>query len=74
MHMALVRVRDGFISAQVSEIFYDAFSASERSETSAEIIHIARETMPYAFISHAGVKVGSLFWSARIVSYCYCEY
>ena len=42
MHMALFRVWDGFImfiSAQVSE----------RSETSAEITHLARETVPYAF-------------------------
>ena len=76
-----------FISSQVSEI-------SERSETSAEIAHLARETVPYAFyrtISDVlctfkrfhnfifqqsarwvylgpGVKVGSLFWSARIRS------
>ena len=32
-------MREGFISAQVSE----------RSETSAEITHLARETVPYAF-------------------------
>ena len=45
--MALFRVRDGFISAQVSEIFHEPLG--ERSETSAEITHLARETMSYAF-------------------------
>ena len=36
--MTLVGGRDGFISAQVSE-----------SDTSAEITHLARKPMPYAF-------------------------
>ena len=44
MHMALFRVRDGYISAQVSEIFHEPLG-----ETSAEITHPARETMSYAF-------------------------
>ena len=42
--MTLFQVRDGFISARVT-----SSRPSLKDVTSAEIIHLARETMPYAF-------------------------
>ena len=49
MHMALVGARDGFISAQVSESSPSLKRRGLDSETNAEITHLARKPMPYAF-------------------------
>ena len=80
------------LSQHKSPKSFTSLQVSERSETSAEITHLAREAMPYAFfrtisdvsctfkrfhnlIFHQsvrwvylgpGVKVGSLFGSARM--------
>ena len=93
MHMALFRVRDGFISAQVSEIFHEplgewkigdeCWDNPSRTRNNAIYKYAFSRTISdvlctfkrfHNFIFHQsarwvylgpGVKVGSLFWSAR---------
>ena len=74
MHMALFRVRDGFISAQVSEIFHEPLETVPYafSCTISDVLCTFRRFHNLFFYQSArwvylepGVKVGSLFWSAR---------
>ena len=53
MHMALFRVSDGFISAQVSEIFHEPLVRGKKHDLSARWVYL-----------RPGVNVASLFWSA----------
>ena len=79
MHMTLVRVRDGFISAQVSESQPEPERRVLGSDTSDEITHIARKPMPYAFSST--LQAFKYFWilfmthfMTRIYRYCLFRY
>ena len=70
MHMALFRVGDGFISAQVSEIFHEPLYAFSR--TISDVLCTFKRFHNFIFHQSArwvylgpGVKVGSLLWSAR---------
>ena len=66
MHMALFRVRDGFISAQVSEIFHEPLGTISDVLCTYKRFHnfIFRQSERWVYLG-PGVKVWSLFWSAR---------
>ena len=58
MHMVLVGVRDGFISAQVYESSPSLKGEGWIRKANAEITHLARQPIPYAFS-----RMLQVFWT-----------